>query len=74
MLLLNQVLGAIGRDVKVPPAADGRAPSYKETLALVEAMDAGSVGVLLVHDANPVYSLPAVGGLRRRRSRRWSSW
>ena len=50
--------GAAGR-------RSGRSASYKETLALVEAMKAGSVGVLLVHDANPVYSLPAAVGLRQ---------
>jgi molybdopterin-containing oxidoreductase family iron-sulfur binding subunit len=65
VLLLDHVLGAIGRDVRVPPAAEGRSASYKETLALVEAMDAGSVGVLLIHDANPVYSVPKAAGFEK---------
>jgi molybdopterin-containing oxidoreductase family iron-sulfur binding subunit len=58
VLLLNHVLGAIGRDVRIPPASEGPHASYRDTLALVEAMEAGSVSVLLIHDANPVYSIP----------------
>ena len=62
VLLLNQVLGAVGRDVKIPPAPTDLQPSYKDTLALVAAMAAGSVGVLLVHGTNPSYSLPKSAG------------
>ncbi len=38
-----------------------------------QAMDAGQVAVLLVHDANPAYTLPKSERLRRPRSRRWGS-
>jgi molybdopterin-containing oxidoreductase family iron-sulfur binding subunit len=62
VLLLNHVVGAVGRGVLVPPASDLPQPSYRDVLALVEAMKAGNVGVLLVHDANPVYSLPRASG------------
>jgi molybdopterin-containing oxidoreductase family iron-sulfur binding subunit len=62
VLLLDHVLGAVGRDVRVPPAPAGPQPSYRDTLALVEAMEAGGVAVLLVHDANPVYSVPRSAG------------
>jgi len=65
VLLLNHVLGAIGRDVRVPPASAGQTASFRETLALIEAMDAGSVGVLLIHDANPVYSIPTSAGFEK---------
>jgi anaerobic selenocysteine-containing dehydrogenase/Fe-S-cluster-containing dehydrogenase component len=65
VLLLNHVLGAIGRDVQVPPAPAGKTPSYRDALALVEAMEAGSVGVLLIHDANPVYSIPKSAGFEQ---------
>ena len=65
VLLLNHVLGAIGRDVQVPPASEGRKPSYRDTLALAEAMEAGSVAVLLIHDANPVYSIPKSAGFEK---------
>jgi molybdopterin-containing oxidoreductase family iron-sulfur binding subunit len=64
VLLLNHVLGAIGRDVRVPPAGEDHAASFRETLALIEAMDAGRVGVLLIHDANPAYSIPKSAGFR----------
>jgi anaerobic selenocysteine-containing dehydrogenase/Fe-S-cluster-containing dehydrogenase component len=62
VLLLNHVLGAVGRDVKIPAAPTDLQPSYKDTLALVAAMGAGSVGVLLVHGTNPAYSLPKSAG------------
>jgi molybdopterin-containing oxidoreductase family iron-sulfur binding subunit len=62
VLLLNHVVGAVGRGVLVPPASDLPQPSYRDVLALVEAMKAGNVGVLLVHDSNPVYSLPKASG------------
>ncbi len=35
-----------------------RAASLQDMLDLVEAMEAGDVDVLLVHDANPVFALP----------------
>jgi anaerobic selenocysteine-containing dehydrogenase/Fe-S-cluster-containing dehydrogenase component len=65
VLLLNQVLGAAGRDVLIPPASGARQASWRDTLALVEAMEAGGVSVLLVHDANPVYSIPASAGFAK---------
>lgn len=62
VLLLNHVVGAVGRGVVLPPAPELPQPSYHDVLALVEAMKAGNVGVLLVHDSNPVYSLPRAAG------------
>jgi molybdopterin-containing oxidoreductase family iron-sulfur binding subunit len=64
VLVLDHVLGAVGRSVQVPagaPEATERA-GYQQVLALVEAMKAGSVSVLLVHDANPFHALPASTG------------
>ncbi len=64
VLILNQVTGAIGTAVKIPPAdaAGSRHASYRETLALIDAMKSGKVKVLLIHDADPLYSLsPATG-------------
>ncbi len=60
VLVLNQVLGAVGRSLTVPAEvanAKSRA-KYADVLALVEQMKAGAVGVLLVHHGNPLYSLP----------------
>lgn len=64
VLILNQVTGAVGAGVKIPPAdaAGAHHASYRETLALVDAMKSGQVKVLLIHDSNPLYSLsPAAG-------------
>ncbi len=63
VLILNDVIGAVGRSVRIPPAAGkGRRASYRDVLALVGAIEDGKVGVLLVHDSNPVYSLPRAAG------------
>ena len=59
VLLLNQVLG--GRGVRVAEGA-GSGASYREVLALIKDMEEGRVSVLLIHDADPVYSLPAASG------------
>jgi len=63
VLLLDAVLGAVGSRVRVPaqpdPAPNAR---YADVQRLVDAMSAGSVSVLIVHDANPLYSLPASSG------------
>lgn len=59
VLVLNQVLG--GRGVQLVPEADAES-SYQDVLALVQAMKDGNVKVLLVHDANPLYSLPQSSG------------
>jgi molybdopterin-containing oxidoreductase family iron-sulfur binding subunit len=59
VLLLNDVIGAVGRSVMIPAEDGSRAPtSYRNVLALVKAIEDGKVDVLLIHDANPVYSLP----------------
>ncbi|MDX1649575.1 MAG: 4Fe-4S dicluster domain-containing protein, partial [Myxococcota bacterium] len=64
VLVLNHVTGAVGSAMKVPPPQEGRRPSYRDVLALTQAMQDGKVGVLLIHDANPVYSLPRTAGFR----------
>ncbi len=59
--LLNYAAGNIGQTVlfgAAPDSGDGHA-----ALAALQAdMAAGSVKVLLVHEANPVYGLPGAGG------------
>ncbi len=60
VMLTNALLGAVGTSVAIPPPAAGPAPAgLAELKALVAAMKAGKVDVLLIHDSNPVYSLPA---------------
>jgi len=60
VLLLNAVAGSIGTGVKIPSEPDlSPAASYAEVQSLVDAMNSGRVSVLIVHDANPLHSLPA---------------
>ncbi|HTY17756.1 MAG TPA: molybdopterin-dependent oxidoreductase [Myxococcota bacterium] len=64
VLLLDWALGALGKGVKIPAETAHRHASYHETLALVDLMKGGKVGVLLVHGANPSYSLPPSAGFK----------
>jgi len=65
VLLLNVVLGAVGTAVQYPET-DGSGPartsSLRDVLALVDQMNAGNVDCLLIHNLNPVFSLPASVG------------
>ena len=66
VLRLNAAIGAVGNGVTVPSAgktAKDRS-SYRDALALINAMEAGEVDVLLIHDANPVYNLPTSAGFQ----------
>ncbi|MEE8582172.1 MAG: molybdopterin-dependent oxidoreductase [Myxococcota bacterium] len=64
VLLLDALVGAVGQSVQIP-RRDGTRPgaSLSELSALVTAMQAGEVDVLLVHDADPLYSLPGDLGM-----------
>jgi anaerobic selenocysteine-containing dehydrogenase/Fe-S-cluster-containing dehydrogenase component len=62
VLLLNSVLGAVGQQM-VYPAEDARATSsLTDVLGLIDQMKAGRVDCLLIHDLNPVFSLPKTAG------------
>jgi anaerobic selenocysteine-containing dehydrogenase len=62
VLLANYALGALGNGMSIPAPREGRRASYHETLALVDAMKGGQVGVLLLYGSNPVYSMPPASG------------
>jgi molybdopterin-containing oxidoreductase family iron-sulfur binding subunit len=63
VLLLNAVAGAVGRAVRIPAETGGsQAASLTEIQQLIDDINAGRVEVLLIHDANPLYSLPAALG------------
>jgi anaerobic selenocysteine-containing dehydrogenase/Fe-S-cluster-containing dehydrogenase component len=62
VLLLDWALGAVGGAVKIPADDGRRRASYRDTLALVDLMKTGKVGILLIHGSNPVYSLPPSAG------------
>src|SRR5262249_44799489 len=63
--ILNYVAGNVGQTVSF--GADlGSGDGYAALADLAAGMDGGQVGVLLVHDANPVYALPKAGGFAER--------
>jgi anaerobic selenocysteine-containing dehydrogenase/Fe-S-cluster-containing dehydrogenase component len=64
VLILNAVVGAIGKTVFTVPdgSATDRVASFRDVTQLVGQMKAGSISVLLVHDSNPVYSMPGNSG------------
>jgi anaerobic selenocysteine-containing dehydrogenase/Fe-S-cluster-containing dehydrogenase component len=56
--LLNYVAGAIGNTVRFgADLAPGSGGTYRDMAQLTDEMNAGKIGVLLVHGANPVHSL-----------------
>ncbi|MCZ6463156.1 MAG: 4Fe-4S dicluster domain-containing protein [Proteobacteria bacterium] len=60
VLLLDALLGAVGRGVHLPERETAAVPaSFEQVRRLVQDMQAGRVDVLLIHGTNPVYSLPA---------------
>jgi molybdopterin-containing oxidoreductase family iron-sulfur binding subunit len=64
VLLLDAVVGAVGKTVHVAPATEGSGEpaSFREVMRLIDAMKSGDLRVLLIHGSNPVYSLPPDAG------------
>jgi anaerobic selenocysteine-containing dehydrogenase/Fe-S-cluster-containing dehydrogenase component len=64
VLVLNAVADGLGRTVRIPApgSASGGASSFRDVVKLIDAMKSGDVSVLLVHGANPLYSLPPDAG------------
>jgi anaerobic selenocysteine-containing dehydrogenase/Fe-S-cluster-containing dehydrogenase component len=63
VFLLNALNGNVGTTVTFGAAhALNRLAAPKDILSLVDAMSAGHIDVLLVHHANPVYTLPPALG------------
>jgi molybdopterin-containing oxidoreductase family iron-sulfur binding subunit len=62
VLLLNVALGAIGQQVNYPAEDAVSTAGLSDVLSLIEQMKAGRVDCLMIHDLNPVYSLPADAG------------
>ncbi len=61
--LLNYALGNVGRTVRFGPNSTvGQASRYAELAALTRAMANGEIQVLVVKDANPVFTLPPKAG------------
>ncbi len=65
VLLLNKALGGIGKFYNYTAGKPlERIPSHKPVADLVAAMNAGSVDVLFIKDANPAYALPPSVGFQ----------
>ena len=62
VLLLDAVVGAVGRSVSVLPAEPALAASMRDVAKFIDSLASGDVAVLLIHDSNPVYSLPPAAG------------
>ena len=62
VLVLNSVAGNIGRTVQLQGWTGQRARPYADLQQAIQRMDAGGVGVVLVHGANPAYTLPPASG------------
>jgi anaerobic selenocysteine-containing dehydrogenase/Fe-S-cluster-containing dehydrogenase component len=63
VLLLDALAGASASGaLRLPVQEAARPAGFQSILGLVEDMKAGRVEVLLVHDADPLYSLPADSG------------
>ena len=58
--LLNYVAGNIGATVRLAPQTIwDRAATYADMTSLTEAMRAGEIDLLLLHQVNPVHTMPA---------------
>ena len=64
VLLLNVVVGAVGSLLKVPATDAKRTSTLKDVIDLIAEMKAGNVHCLLIHDLNPVFSLPESAGFK----------
>jgi len=64
VLLLNLVVGAVGNRVKIPAVDSKPTSTFKDVLTFVAEMKAGNVDCLLIHDLNPVFSLPESVGFQ----------
>ena len=61
--LLNYVSGNIGRTVVFGPNSSvGQASTYQDMLGLIDAMNADRVELLILHDVNPLFTLPTAAG------------
>ncbi|MFK7898114.1 MAG: 4Fe-4S dicluster domain-containing protein [Myxococcota bacterium] len=64
VLLLNVVVGAVGSALTYPTEDAKATSSLKDVLALVQQMKAGNVKCLMIHNLNPVFSLPESIGFK----------
>ncbi len=60
--ILNHVAGNVGRTVFYEGAGGGPTSGYAAMAAAIGAMERGEIGLVIVHNSNPAYSLPAASG------------
>ena len=61
--LLNYVAGNVGSTVLFGPDTSwASASSYRDMVELTESMRAGDIDVVLLHDVNPVHTMPGAAG------------
>ncbi len=63
-LVLNSVAGNVGRTVQLQGWTGQRARPYADLQQAVQARGSGGAGVVMVHGANPVFTLPPASGFR----------
>lgn len=65
VLLLNKALGAIGGHFNFAAARPiTRVPSHRPMADLIQSLNNGEVGMLVIKDANPIYALPPDAGFK----------
>ncbi len=65
VLLLNKALGAIGGHFNFAAAQPiTRMPSHQGVADLIDSLNKGEVGMLVIKDANPAYALPPDAGFK----------
>jgi len=64
VMILNHVAGNVGSTVFYDSSAAGASSAYSDIESAISQMASGSVGIALIHGANPAYSLPAGAGFR----------
>ena len=62
VMILNHVAGNVGRTVLYDAPVNGAVSAYADIEATVSAMASGESEVVMVHGANPVYSMPPQAG------------
>ncbi len=63
VLILNAVAGNVGRTVQLATTtASAASAPYGDMESAIRSMAGGNVGVVMVHGANPVHSLPPASG------------
>jgi molybdopterin-containing oxidoreductase family iron-sulfur binding subunit len=62
VMILNHVAGNVGRTVFYEGGTGRPASAYADMEDAIAAMGSGEIGVVIVHNANPAYSLPAGSG------------